>query len=129
MGATVVDGSLTAANWAKAKPKDYKNSDLDKALSAWETASKASATKATVPSKLSIKAYEAFVKDAKALVAVLKDWQKTLAAVISAASKCSQELDKMSKKTEDPNHVAYFEAAGVASAIGNQAQTMKAKLA
>ena len=129
MGASVIDSSLSSANWTKAKPQDYKNADLDKALSGWEAVAKKAAPDPTLPAKLSIKGYEAFAKDATEVVKQLKDWDTALGAVGSAASKCEAELRKLSDKMEGDGRVAYFNAAGSAAAIGDKATTMKAKLA
>jgi hypothetical protein len=128
MGASVVNEALTSANWAEAKPKDYKNADLDKALSAWEALAKKTGPDPALPAKPSIKGYESFAKDAKDLLAVLKEWDTGLGAVSAAASKCEAELRKMSDKLEGDARVAYFNAAGSAGAIGGKASAMKAKL-
>ncbi len=128
MGATAINGDITSSNWASAKPKDYKNADLDKAISGWEAVAKKTATDPTMPAKLSIKGYESFVKDAKDLVKLLKEWDTALAAVVAAAGKVSTECRKLCDKLEGEAKVAYFDAAGSASAIGDVAATMKGKL-
>lgn len=128
MAATVINDALTTANWAGAKPKDYKNADLDKALGAWEAAAKKTAPDPALPAKPSIKGYESFAKDARDLLAVLKEMDSALGAVTAAASKCEAELRKMSDKLEGDARIAYFSAAGSAAAIGGKAGTMKAKL-
>ena len=128
MGATVVNDSLTSANWAEAKPKDYKNAELDKALGAWEAVAKKTAPDPAIPAKPSVKGYESFAKDAKDLLGVLKEWDAALGAVGGAATKCETELRKMSDKLEGDARVAYFNAAGSAAAIGSTAAMMKGKL-
>ncbi len=129
MGASVINDSLSSANWASAKPKDYKNGDLDKALSGWEAVAKKTAPDPALPAKLSQKGYEAFAKDAKDLVKLMKEWDSALGAVASAGSKCEAELRKLSEKMEGEQVSTYFNAAGSAGAIGGKAGSMKAKLA
>lgn len=128
MAATVINDALTTSNWAGAKPKDYKNGELDKALAAWEAVAKKTAPDPALPAKLSIKGYEAFAKDAKELLALLKEWDTALGEVNAAGKKCEAELNKLCEKAEGEARMAYFNAAGSAGAIGSNAARMKGKL-
>lgn len=128
MGAVVVNDALTVANWSAAKPKDYKNGELDKALGAWEAVAKKALPDPKLSGKPSVKEHESFVKEAKALMAVLKEQDSALGAVVAAASKCETECRKVSEKLEGEAGIAYFSAAGTAAAIGSNAGRTKSKL-
>ena len=139
MGATVVDTSLNSANWAKQKPSDYQNKDLDKALKAYESlAAKGVTMPGALPTmpKPSIKAIGTCVKE---LESAIKEFQKSTAgltklneslkAVNGAASKASAELQKMAKDKQGEDKQKFISAASVASGLGSQASSMISKFA
>jgi len=129
MGAVVVDSSLTAANWTKTKPKDYKSADLDKALKDWEALAGKKVTQPDFPSKLSIADYEACIKDSQAMVKHLKECDAALAKLIAAAVKAGTELKKLGDKKDGDEKKQYLNAASSAAAIGGTAKSAKGKLA
>ncbi len=129
MAAIVVDSSVTAANWNKAKPKDYKSADLDKAISAWETLLKKSFTAAVKPSTNSIKGYEEAIKNAEAIAKHLTECNAQIDKVIAAAKKTEAELNKLGDKLKGDGKKKYQDAAYAASAINVGAATQKRNIA
>jgi hypothetical protein len=127
MAAIAIDDTPSAANWAKAKPKDYKNGALDKALATYEAALKKPAPEFKVPADVKLSAYETFVKDVTTLIATLKERQTALAGVASAGSACEAELRKELEKREGDEWKAYSYAASVAGAIASNAASMGRK--
>ena len=140
MAATVVDGSLKASTWTKAKPADYKGKDLETALKAaegYDTKKLAMPAKLPAVPKLKISDIETCITELEAdlvtlqkALAELKKIQASLQAVSSAASKTASELEKMEndKKTSDDKKREYRSAAQTASSIGSSAATGLANL-
>jgi exonuclease VII small subunit len=132
MGAVVVDGSVSPANWKKDKPKDYTGGTLDSALAAYE---KLAGKKVSVPKDLPtmpkqsakafedcVKEMESAIKELKAGASHLKDLGKALEAVNSAAKSTAAELKKLGDgKTAKDERKAYFDASATASAIASKA--------
>ena len=131
MGATVVSG-LSSANWAKAKPADYKGQDLDKALKSYE----ALAGKGiSIPSNLipkvpkpciaeidsCITGLESAVTELQKGLAILRQTLAALQAVQGAAGKASADLRKLAKGKESDKN-AYQNAASAAESIGGAAE-------
>ncbi len=129
MVAVVVDSSVTTSNWSKAKPKDYKNADFDKALSAWETLAKKTFSEATKPSGKSIKGYETAITNAEALIKHLQECDVQLDKVMNVAKKASAELGKLADKLKGGEKDKYLDAASTASAIAAGAGSIKKNIA
>jgi hypothetical protein len=139
MGAFVVDGSISSANWAKDKPKDYKGSTLDKALAAYE---KLAGKNVNVPKSLPtmpkqsakdyedcVKELETAVKDMKTAAGHFKDLAKALDAVASAGKSTASELQKLCDDSKDKEkRRAYIDGASRASAISGKAEGSASKL-
>jgi exonuclease VII small subunit len=130
MGATVVSGStaLTAANWAKSKPADYKGQDLDRALKSFEAAAGKSISipnnlipKVPKPSigeiETCITGLESAVTELQKGLAILRQIVAALQAVQGAAGKAAGDLRKLAKG-KDSDKDAYESAAGAADFIG-----------
>lgn len=129
MGATVVDTSLTAAAWAKAKPKDYKGGDLTAALKAYETAAKAEVLVPAKPPKMSVSAFQDVAKIYKTAATELKKHTDALTKIDGASAKTTAELKKRASAAEDKaKKAAYNEAANVASVIGRNAALLLREL-
>jgi hypothetical protein len=129
MAAIVVDSSVTAANWNKAKPKDYKSADLDKAISAWETLAKKSVNAAVKPATNSIKGYEEAIKNAEGIAKHLTECNAQIDKVIAAAKKTAAELNKLGDKLKGDEKKKYQDAASAASAINVGAGNVKKTIA
>ena len=124
MGATV--SVVGASSWKSAKPADYKNGDLDKAIAAYETAyAKVKTMKAPyqlvqkVPAP-KIAAVDMCIAELKAGITEFEKCKETINAVITAAkavqaagTKVSAELTKLSKG-KDVDEKAYLAAASEA---------------
>jgi hypothetical protein len=140
MAATVVDTSVKAAAWTKAKPADYKGKDLETALKAaegFDTKKIAMPAKLPTVPKLKISEIEKCITEMEAdlvtlqkALAELKKIQASLQAVSSAASKTASELEKMEKdkNASDAKKQEYRSAAHTASGIGSSAATSLANL-
>jgi hypothetical protein len=135
MAATVVSSSLSASDWTKQKPAEYKGKELETALKGVEGLD---SKKFAMPTKLStvpklkiseietcITEMEADIVTLKKALAELKTSQASLQAVTSAANKTSSELLKMAKdkKASDDQKKKYENASQVALAIGSRAST------
>lgn len=116
MGATATAINLTPGSWSELKPKDYKGSDLDKALSTLQS----SRGKDPGLDKDSISSLEK-------RAAYLKDLQAALKSVTTAAGKASADLKKQAKDKDDRGKQEYTSAAGNADVIGQQASSESAK--
>ena len=131
MGASVVNG-LTAANWAKSKPTDYKGQELDKALKTYEgVAGKG----LKIPNNLipkvpnpTIKEIEDCIKDLQSAITelqkgltLLKPIVAALEGVEGAAGKAAADLRKQSKDKQDDAKKKYDDAATAAYSIGDLA--------
>jgi hypothetical protein len=127
MGATVVN-NLTASYWAKAKPADYKNQDLDKALKTYEGVA---GKTVTIPNDLvpktpksKVSEIEKCIKDLQNAVTeltkaktMLKEITSALEGVQSAAGKVITDLNKQAKGKSDDDKTKYENAAASASGI------------
>jgi exonuclease VII small subunit len=134
MGATVVSGLLSSANWAKSKPADYKGQDLDRALKGYE----ALAGKGiSIPSNLipkvpkpciveidaCITGLESAVTELQKGLAILRQAVAALQAVQGAAVKAAADLQKLAKG-KDSDKDAYENAAGTAQSIVGAAENV-----
>jgi hypothetical protein len=138
MGAWVVDGSVSSANWKKDKPKDYNGSALDSALAAYEKLAGKKVTKPTIPAMPTdaakayedcVKELETAVKDMKTAAGHFKDLAKALDAVSTAAKSTEKELRKMcDDSTDKDKRKAFNTGASTASAIGGKASDLSAKV-
>jgi hypothetical protein len=140
MGATVVNTSLTASSWTKAKPPDYKGKDLETALKAAEGLdAKKIAIPAKLPTvpKLKISEIETCITELESdiitlqkALADLKKMESAFQAVCNAADKTSSDLQKMEKdkKATEDQKQKYSSAAQTASVIGSNAASMAANL-
>ena len=126
MGATVVNG-LTASYWAGAKPPDYKNTDLDKALKTYEGVAGKTVTfsKSLMPPvpKSTITDITACITDLKSAIADLEKAKTllnpivtALKAVITVANKTSTDLKNLSKG-KDVDEKKYLAASTNAGSI------------
>lgn len=138
MGATVVDSSVSSANWNKQKPSGYDSKDLDKALKAYETLSgKAPTVPASFPAVpgQSVKEFEACIKalesttaDMKKAVTYMKQLADALKTVGGAAGKAASDLQKQAKDKDGSDKTKYQSAASTASGISAQAAASAKKL-
>ena len=131
MAATVVN-SLTASYWAENKPSDYKGTDLDKALKAYEgvTSKKAQiVTSAIDPltKKAGVSDIDSYIATCKQAISVMEkakviqsDIGNALKGVVSAGNKASGDLTKLSKG-KDVDESQYKSASTRASAIASMA--------
>jgi hypothetical protein len=140
MAATVVDGSISAANWIKNKPQDYQGGgNLEAAIKSYETLNKKDVSFAalpTLPDKQSITAYTKCAKElkessdelTKVVVAHLKALSEAANKVAGAANATSSELSNLAKNKKGDDKKKYDKAASSASAIALQATTVVQKL-
>jgi hypothetical protein len=127
MGATVVN-NLTVGYWTKAKPADYKNQDLEKALKTYEGVA---GKTATIPNDLVPKTPKAKVSEIESCLkslqnavteltkaqTFLKSITSALEGVQAAAGKVSADLYKQAKGKSDDDKSKYENAAASASGI------------
>lgn len=138
MGATVVDTSLNLANWTKNKPSDYKGTDLDTALKAYEAVKKKSVTmpaQLPTPPASSVSGLEKCIKEIQSVVTdmqkgvtYLKELSTGLQKVGTAASKTAGDLQKLAKDKDGQSKKEYMNAATVASGMGSQAASLVKQL-
>jgi hypothetical protein len=139
MGATVVNTSLTASAWTKAKPGEFKGKDLENALKSAEGIDpKKIGLPAKLPTtpKLKISEIESCITELEAdiiilqkALAELKKMESALQAVSSAANKTGSELEKMEKdkKATDDQKQKFRSAAHTALGIGSNASNILSK--
>jgi len=131
MGATVVSGGLSSANWARSKPADYRGQDLDRALKSYEALAGKSIS---IPNNLipkipkprineidsCITQLESAVTELHKGLATLKQTVTALQAIQGAAGKAAGDLRKLAKG-RDSDKNAYETAASTAESIGGAA--------
>ena len=124
MGATVA--AVDSSSWKSAKPADYKNGDLDKAIAAYETAfAKIKSLKAPVKliqnaPKAKLSEMDSSITELKTALTEYEKCKELINAVITAArsvqaagNKTAAELTKLSKG-KDVDEQAYLAAASEA---------------
>lgn len=129
MAAIAISAKVDSESWTKAKPKDYKGADLDKALSAWETVKKKAPAATSKPQSNSIKGYEDAIQTAEGVVKYLKECDAQLDKVIATAKKTAAELSKLAEKLKGSDQKKYTDAASIASLVGSGAGELKKHIA
>ena len=129
MAATVVN-ALTVSHWAENKPSDYKGTDLDKALKAYEGVAGKKAqivTSAIDPltKKAGVSDIDGYIATCKQAITVMEkakviqsEIANALKAVMNAGNKASADLGKLSKG-KDVDESKYKNASISASSIAS----------
>lgn len=139
MGVVSVSNVLSAANWASSKPEDYKGTELDKALQAWDGMAK---TRIDIPKDLipsppacKVGALKDYVGELKKVLTELdkgkgmvKQYIGGLSAVQAAGGKAAAELTTAAKakgvdeQKAQKYQIAASQAGSIASAAASAAK-------
>jgi hypothetical protein len=121
MGAIALTTSVSLKAWTDYKPKDYKNSDLDKALAAWDALYKKAVPAVVKPNVPSIKGYEAALKAGEGIVKHIKEAVAQLDKISASAKKTAADLGKLSAKLKGDKLHEYKNAIKTADALVSNA--------